>query len=457
MTTVKLCECGCGQPTPLATRNRAERGWVKGEPLRYINGHHGRRNRSASTSSTAGNVADSDMPDGAIHIETDATGANLETGKLDHPLNLARDWSELLAKFGLDPDLYEVVDDTVKIGTWQQSKALEDGSRDMVQLWSYKARFRRKTIADRGVIDVDEVRKYVRSWATVDFGRTREYIAIDEAPCTFVVGWADWQLGKSAGGGVEATIRKIRESFELTAARLEALRRDHNIERVAVINMGDPTESCYGQYASQLFTVEMTQREQLNLALDLWLEGVRILQPDIFASVLCNHGEWTRPGTGERAVTSDSDNVSGYLADTLQRVLEGRPESPTEWYIPHDNMVTPMMLSGVPVAACHGHKIKTMTKEHEWLDSQSIMLLRRRHIDPRIWLTAHFHHLRMDDMGAFWRIQHPTLDGGSKWFEDTTGQWSTPGTATYLIGNHDVRGWSDLAVLGTYSSEGMAA
>ncbi len=37
-----LCECGCGQHTRLAYRNDKERGWIKGEPIRYVNGHYWR-------------------------------------------------------------------------------------------------------------------------------------------------------------------------------------------------------------------------------------------------------------------------------------------------------------------------------------------------------------------------------------------------------------------------------
>ena len=36
-----LCECGCGNPAPIATRNRYERGQIKGQPLRFISGHNG--------------------------------------------------------------------------------------------------------------------------------------------------------------------------------------------------------------------------------------------------------------------------------------------------------------------------------------------------------------------------------------------------------------------------------
>jgi hypothetical protein len=37
---VKLCECGCGRPTPIALRKR--RGYMKGEPMRFVHGHASR-------------------------------------------------------------------------------------------------------------------------------------------------------------------------------------------------------------------------------------------------------------------------------------------------------------------------------------------------------------------------------------------------------------------------------
>jgi hypothetical protein len=36
---MKLCECGCGQPAPIATTNDRARGWVKGQPKLFISGH----------------------------------------------------------------------------------------------------------------------------------------------------------------------------------------------------------------------------------------------------------------------------------------------------------------------------------------------------------------------------------------------------------------------------------
>lgn len=39
----KLCECGCGEPTPIATKHDPKRGYVKGQPRRFANGHNNRK------------------------------------------------------------------------------------------------------------------------------------------------------------------------------------------------------------------------------------------------------------------------------------------------------------------------------------------------------------------------------------------------------------------------------
>ncbi len=40
----KLCECGCGMPAPTAQRNDSSKGYVIGEPMRFVRGHAGRKN-----------------------------------------------------------------------------------------------------------------------------------------------------------------------------------------------------------------------------------------------------------------------------------------------------------------------------------------------------------------------------------------------------------------------------
>jgi hypothetical protein len=40
---VALCACGCGRPAPIARETSSRRGYVKGQPMWFIHGHHGRR------------------------------------------------------------------------------------------------------------------------------------------------------------------------------------------------------------------------------------------------------------------------------------------------------------------------------------------------------------------------------------------------------------------------------
>lgn len=40
-----LCQCGCGQPAPLADCTDLRNGYIKGEPRRYARGHNSRGNR----------------------------------------------------------------------------------------------------------------------------------------------------------------------------------------------------------------------------------------------------------------------------------------------------------------------------------------------------------------------------------------------------------------------------
>jgi len=37
----KLCECGCGQPSPIAKQTDTKKGYIKGQSIRFINGHNG--------------------------------------------------------------------------------------------------------------------------------------------------------------------------------------------------------------------------------------------------------------------------------------------------------------------------------------------------------------------------------------------------------------------------------
>jgi len=43
---MKLCECGCGEPAPIAKMTRRNSGRIKGQPVRFISGHNNRGSAS---------------------------------------------------------------------------------------------------------------------------------------------------------------------------------------------------------------------------------------------------------------------------------------------------------------------------------------------------------------------------------------------------------------------------
>ena len=53
MAEFGVCECGCGQQTYVAPRTYSRRGWFKGQPKRFVNGHNWRgKHRSEAERAT---------------------------------------------------------------------------------------------------------------------------------------------------------------------------------------------------------------------------------------------------------------------------------------------------------------------------------------------------------------------------------------------------------------------
>lgn len=352
------------------------------------------------------------------------------------------DWTHIFQRFNLDPEIFEVVDDTVRSSTWQQSKALEDGSRDVVNLYSYSARFRRKASS---LVDVNRIVEGVRRWKpttnkpSTDAGR----------PLSFVVGLADWQLGKGEGDGTAGTLKRLEKSLEGIVRQIHALRAQGlNLEHLVLANLGDHTENVAGSYASQTHTVDLNMRDQLTLALEVNMQWIKTLVPMFnkatYSACMCNHGQLSR-GQGRDNVTDDADNATGLIGDTLHTVCNLHDDlKDIEWIVPRDEMLTLVKASGVNIATAHGHKISG--KEEDWLAKQSQYLTKEKDFVPDLWFTAHKHHADLKDFGPYTRIQATTSDPGSKYFLDRAALYSRPGTTTFVAGESLPGNWDHLRI-----------
>lgn len=366
----------------------------------------------------------------------------------DKPLELHGDWDHVFRQFKLDPAEFELLDDTIRCSTWQQSARAKDGSRDAIQLYSYRARFRKRSQKALPEVDVKAALDRIRAYK---LPRRIPGTGIGPAVAA-TLNLADIQGGKPEGGGVKATEQRLLDGLENFQAWVQRQRKGgRNIEELALINNGDPYEGCAGNYDNQLFTVELNHRGQMNFVLDMWSTYARELFPMFqsgqFVSVLCNHTEMGRMGARKNQ-TNDSDSGGAFLAETLKRILAGRKEfDHIRFIIPHDEMNVFTDIAGVPVGFNHGHKIPGSDAGgfEKWLNGQ-VRGDDRAH-KARIWVTAHRHNFQCFDLGSATVFQCPSADGGSKWLKDMTGKYSRSGILALLIGEHDPLGWSDPAFL----------
>lgn len=94
---------------------------------------------------------------GTVDVTRD--GAQVNNIVVESPI--LDDWSPVFALFNLNADEFDVVDDTVRMSTWQTSRRTDDGDRDTIQLYSYSARFKRKPKARLSDEEIAERRKAV--------------------------------------------------------------------------------------------------------------------------------------------------------------------------------------------------------------------------------------------------------------------------------------------------------
>lgn len=391
-------------------------------------------------------AANSRPPEPLGSVEVGPDGGKFTDIRTTEPLT---DWTHIFARFGLDPDLFEIVGDTVRMSQWQQSARTADGDRDLVNLYSYRAQFRRRVPYAVTAEDIAQARQRAQQWKlpkrTPGNGLG--------APGAVVVNLADIQAMKPDGDGLQGTLDRLYDGLENVSTYVKRLRKaGRNIDEIVLVNNGDPFEGIGGNYPNQAHTVQGGLRAQMNVVLDVWESYARELFPQFdkgqFITVHCNHTQFGRQGGAKQSLTGDEDTGSAFLAEALQRILRGRKEfDHVKFKIPHDEMNVYSTIAGVPVGFNHGHKIPGADASgfEKWLNGQ-VRGDAQAHA-ARIWITAHKHHFASWDMGSCTVFQCPSCDGGSKWLRDMTGRFSRSGILALLVGEHTDLGWSDLEFL----------
>lgn len=371
------------------------------------------------------------------------TGSGSLTATIDDELTEGI-WRELIADWGLDPKYVGIVEGSVQVRGWDAPI----GNGEVRRMKYYRATLCALSRAhDRA--DVDELiadiakRRPVKKTATVE-GANR----------ALIVCLSDFQVGKGEGDGSAGTVERILASLDSLVAHVKHLRRvGRPVDSVYLCGLGDLVEQCDGHYAMQTFQTDLDRREQMKVVRRLLLKYVDALLPlterIVLVAVPGNHGENRKAG---KAFTTFTDNDDLAVFDGIAEVTASNPERyGNVTTMIADTLSTTFDAAGVIVGITHMHQGRKggtiQQKVMNWWAGHA--LGRGRVHDADVLVTAHYHHLVVDEScGRTW-FQCPAQDPGSAWFTEATGQHSATGLLVFSVSDehYGARKWGDMAVL----------
>ncbi len=346
-------------------------------------------------------------------------GGNFRDVKSDKPIT---DWSDVFRQFNLDPEAFEIDRDSVRMSTWQQSKRTDTGDRDVVQLYSYRASFRRK----RSLIDLPTL--YAASKA-----RKRPDLPPADNDRTMVVVLSDVQAGKTGSrGGTPELLERVHRVL----ADLEKRLRLRRPSRIVLAEGGDLFEN-FNSGGDPAFNNDLSLAQQMDLGGAIVFDFVKLLSrfaPVDVLTVTSNHTAWRN---GPQTLGRPADDLGLYVHRQAAKLAEASGLRAT-WHFPgeYDESIA-FDVGGTVLGMVHGNQYGP-GRAIDWWTKQQHGAQPVANAD--ILIGAHYHHLLIQPSGrsartgkSKWFLQAPTLDNGSDWFRNKAGDDSDPGLLTFDI------------------------
>lgn len=325
---------------------------------------------------------------------------------------------------GLDPTDIDVIP-PVRTSRWQQQK---DG--ELIWLTSYRFTFRKKTGDLNLPLLIQEAQKKIKP---VKLGKPN--------PRCLVVLWSDLQVGKVDYRG---DTQSLLERVELTKAKLLRMVKDEKPEKVIFADLGDTVENFYNANAPQQnYSNDLSIMDQVDLATSLaWstLRAIAEIVPDVtYASVGSNHCQFRMNG---KAIGKPTDDWGVFIGRQLARLAKEtgaknvRFTEPQPW----DESLAIKVWDDDDthiLGVVHGHQARRPDMMGTWWRQQAFGS--QPVADASLLIHGHWHHLRITELGSTPRgtsrfmVMAPTMDNGSNWFRQTTGEDSIPGLAVLML------------------------
>lgn len=370
-------------------------------------------------------------------LEWDGDTGTITTDALSGPVE---NWDDLLKIWRLDPEVFEIVE-PIRFRAWDHVSQGET-----VRLFHYKATVIRRRVAAEGeeAADIEALKAQIAGHEPTPGATYRGELSGQ----AFIFALADLQTGKGENGGTEALIERFMSGLDAAERRLGELRaRGLPLSTVYILGMGDLIEACSGHYAQQQFRVDLNHRDQMKVVRRLVLAAIKRFAPVslrvVVAAVPGNHGENRLNG---KSYTDFADNEDVAVIEQVAEIVAENPDAygHVEFILPEGDDLTLLVdIGGTRVGLAHGHQYKRPNQAVTWWQGQAFGEQTVAGAD--VLITAHFHHLLViTTKGGKTHIQCPSLDGGSAWYTQTTGESSPPGLLSLVVGPE---GWSDLQVL----------
>ena len=346
------------------------------------------------------------------------------------------DHAELLKEWGFDPEKYEV-EGPLEYRQWDAAIGLGDTKT----MRYYKAKVVPRAWTEMASLDalIKQVKSHKKPKKQAPTGED-----------AFVVALADWQIGKTdIGGTSQDTIKKILTMIDEVEERVKELRKTgRTLGSLYVLGLGDMIERCSGFYNNQEFVTDLTEAEQMEIAVHLIVKALKqwsaLFEKVVVACVVGNHGENRKDGKAN--TDRIRDNADTAVFKTAALVLDQNPDryGHVSFIIPKDRSTLSLDIAGITVGIAHGNQYTSAQGAlKKWWEGQTLGY--QPVADAHILVTGHYHHLKVDQYGPRTHIQTPAMDPGSRWFSEGSGQESPSGTVTFVV--QEGKGWSDLQVV----------
>lgn len=259
---------------------------------------------------------------------------------------------------------------------------------------------------------------------------------------TYVVVISDMQIGKTdVRGGTKETVEAVRSAIARIA--LNAARYDE----VFMVDCGDSTEN-FMNTVSQAQTCDMGLVEQIRTAQAVLADCVRQLTeacPSVtYVAVPSNHCQ-VRTGVGRsNRANIAADDYGLLIQSNIQMALEGRPgyegvnfTAPS----PRLESLTVRAQDGTVMGVTHGHAAGSKGRVADWFRGQAFGCVAGMQ-NARVLLHGHWHSFSVQTVGDSRQIIcAPTIDPGSSWFQNASGESSRPALLTFELGAGTSSDW----------------